>query len=84
MTSAYLDRTVTETLARFNVRQATLAQKQTLAAVIHLCGAGGGAAYVRRGLHLVPGQHCGDHDVASYVVKVKAMQRVFTKLAVGP
>lgn len=83
LTSAYLDRTITQTLGRFNVTKANLTQKQTLAAVIHLCGAGGGAAYVRRGFHLIPGQHCGDHDVAGYVAKVKAMQGVFASLAAG-
>jgi hypothetical protein len=82
LTSAYLDRTITQTLARFNVRKATLQQKQTLAAVIHLCGAGAGAAYVKRGFYLLPGQRCGDHEVRGYVAKVKAMQGVFLDLAV--
>src|SRR5690606_33977916 len=40
MTSAYLDRSVTEILARTGGRDVTLRDKQTLAAVVHLCGRG--------------------------------------------
>jgi hypothetical protein len=50
---------------------------QELAAVIHLCGAGAGDAYVRRGLRLAEGERCGDHDARGYVARVRAMQRVF-------
>src|SRR5690606_37067667 len=38
MTSAYLDRRVAETLVRAGIGNATLRDKQTLAAVVHLCG----------------------------------------------
>lgn len=81
MTSAWLDRTVAETLARHRLAHATLAQKQDLAALIHLCGAGAADRYARRGLRLVEGQRCGDHDVAAYLAKVNAMKRVFARLA---
>src|SRR5882672_1803040 len=49
MTAALLDRSVTSTMARQRIAAATLQQKQDLAAVIHLCGAGPGDAYARRG-----------------------------------
>jgi len=81
MTSAYLDRAVTEALMARHVRFATLRQKQDLAAVIHLCGAGAGDLYVRRGLRLTPGQKCGDHEARVYVGRVDAMKRVFARLA---
>ncbi|HXF45219.1 MAG TPA: hypothetical protein VNK91_03775 [Burkholderiaceae bacterium] len=81
MTAALLDRAVAETLARHRIVNATLAQKQDLAALIHLCGAGAGDSYARRGLRLVEGQRCGDHDVAAYLAKVNAMKRVFARLA---
>ena len=81
MTSAYLDRRVAQTLARFSLRRVTLEQKQHLAAVIHLCGAGAGAAYARRGLRTTAGQKCGDHDVRHYVNKAAAMRKVFARLA---
>ena len=42
LTSAYLDRAVASVLERHAVRGATLARKQELAALIHLCGAGAG------------------------------------------
>jgi len=81
MTSAYLDRSVSETLARAGIRNATLEQKQRLAAIIHLCGRGAGLRFARRGLEPAPGQRCGDHDVASYLRKVERMKTVFARLA---
>lgn len=81
LTSAYLDRRVAATLARHRIATATLQQKQDLAAVTHLCGAGAGAAYARRGLRLTAGQQCGDHDVREYLARLNAMKRVFGRLA---
>jgi hypothetical protein len=83
MTSAYLDRAVTETLLANHVRSATLQQKQDLAAVIHLCGAGAGDLYVHRGLRLTAGQKCGDHEARGYIRRVDAMKRLFVRLAAG-
>jgi hypothetical protein len=81
MTSALLDRQVAQILARQRIAQATLAQKQNLAATIHLCGAGAGDAYARRGFRFVAGQACGDHDPDRYLARVNAMKQVFAALA---
>jgi len=81
MTAALLDRSVTSTMARHRIVAATLQQKQDLAAVIHLCGAGPGDAYARRGFRLTPGQKCGSHDVRGYLAQVNAMKRQFVRLA---
>jgi len=81
MTSAYLDRGVADLLARFPALRPTLAQQQTLATLMHLCGAGAAAEYARRGLTLAPGQRCGDHDARGYVARVASMQRRFKALA---
>lgn len=81
MTSAYLERAVSATLLAHHVQSATLQQKQDLAAVIHLCGAGAGDLYVRRGLRLTQGQMCGDHEARMYVRRVDAMKRLFARLA---
>jgi len=81
LTSAYLDLHVASTLARYRVTSATLRQKQRLAAVIHLCGAAAGEAYVRRGLRLFDGQRCADHDPRVYLARVDALQAVFARLA---
>jgi hypothetical protein len=83
MTSALLDRTVTSTLARRGIARATLAQKQDLAAVIHLCGAGAGDAYARRGFRFTASQRCGDHDPRAYLAKVNTLRRQFVRLAAG-
>jgi hypothetical protein len=81
MTSALLDRRVAEILARQRSERATLQQKQDLAAVIHLCGAAVGEAYVRRTFRVSDGQGCGEHDVKAYLAQVNAMKRVFRRLA---
>jgi len=84
LTSAHLDRNVARTLARHRFARATLSQRQDLAAIIHLCGAGVGDAYARRGFRLVPGQRCGDQAVQRYLASVNAMKRHFLWLADGP
>lgn len=78
LTSVLLDRQIVRALAG---RKATLAQKQDLAAVIHLCGAGAGRDYARRGFRLALHQRCGDHDVRTYVTKIHALKQQFSRLA---
>lgn len=84
MTSAYLDRRIENILARYGIRSATLKQKQDLAAVIHVCGAGAGASFARRGFRPRPGQRCGDHSVQGYISRVNLMKKVFAGLAQQP
>ena len=81
MTSAYLDRGVADVLARYPALRPTLEQQQTLATLMHLCGAGAAAEYARRSLTLAAGQRCGDHDARGYVARVASMQRRFKSLA---
>jgi hypothetical protein len=81
MTAAYLDRGVADVLARFPALRASLEQKQTLATMMHLCGAGAATEYARRGLALTAGQRCGAHDARSYVGRVTNLQRRFRALA---
>jgi hypothetical protein len=81
MTAAYLDRGVAQVLARHPSLRATLEQKQTLATMMHLCGAGAAAEYARRGLKVTARQRCGTHDAHSYVERVMSMQRRFKVLA---
>jgi hypothetical protein len=83
LTSAFLDRMVSDILARNGIRQANRTQKETLAALIHLCGAGAGNAYARRGLALSSRARCGAHDARRYLAKVDAMKKVFARLAAG-
>jgi hypothetical protein len=80
LTAAYLDRGVAAALARHPSRFVNLERKQELAALIHLCGAGAGDAYVRRGLHLTEDQRCGDHSARDYIARVTAEKRVFQDL----
>ena len=78
-----MDNRVTSILQRRGITTATLQQKQKLAAVIHLCGAGAGEAYARRGFRLTPNQRCGDHDVRGYLARIDAFKRVFARLAIA-
>ena len=81
LAAVFLDRNVEAILSdRPNVT-ASPQQKQDLAAVIHLCGAGPAKAFAHRGFHLAAGQRCGDHDAASYLAQVNAMKRQFLRLA---
>lgn len=76
-----LDRKVAAILAQQPRAPATAQQKQALAALIHLCGAGPAKAFARRGFRLLPGQRCGAHDAARYLASVNAMTRRFQGLA---
>lgn len=81
LTAAFLDRAVSLTLARNRIHRATLAQKQRLAALIHLCGAGAGDRYARGHFELPSGLRCGDHDANYYIARVASMESVFAELA---
>jgi Transglycosylase SLT domain len=81
LTSAYLDRSVASILERHRITAATLQHKQELATLIHLCGAGAGDEYARRGFHLLDGQRCGDHEARVYLARVSAMKAIFDGLA---
>lgn len=77
LTAVLLDRQVAQAIGN---RQATLEQKQNLAAVIHLCGAGAGHDFVKRKYRLTTHQRCGDHDVRIYLRKIQTLTQQFTSL----
>lgn len=81
LTSASLDRGVEQIVRRYPKSATTLQHKQTLATMMHLCGAGAAGEYARRGFALTAGQRCGMHDARAYVERVRSMQRRFAALA---
>jgi hypothetical protein len=81
LTAVFLDRNVAAILARRPNSTANQQQKQALAAMIHLCGPASAKAFVHRGFHLIAGERCGEHDVATYLAQVSAMTREFLRLA---
>jgi len=81
LAAIYLDRKVQAILARRPRHMATAQQKQDLAAIVHLCGAGPAQAFMRRGFRLAAGERCGDHDAAAYLASFNAMKRQFVRLA---
>ena len=81
VTSVFLDRNVATILAGRPHVAASPQEKQDLAAIVHLCGAGTAKHFVHRGFRLVAGERCGDHDVATYLAEVNTMKRQFLHLA---
>jgi len=81
LTSAYLDRQVSVIVMKHGASSLSLRQKQTLATLIHLCGAGAGESYARRGFQLLPRQACGTHGAAAYVARVNGMKTQFAEFA---
>lgn len=80
LTATYLDRKVAALLAKRRPAPVTQQQKDSLAAVVHLCGPGPAASFLRRGFHLAPGERCGDQDIAAYVGRVSNFERRFRRL----
>jgi hypothetical protein len=78
LAAVYLDRHVNGILRG---RKATLEQKQTLAALIHLCGPGAARRQVQSGITTATAMRCGDHSAAGYLAKVEAMRREFARMA---
>jgi len=83
MTSAYLDVSVAETLGAPRRGAATPGEKERLAAVVHLCGRERGLAFAARGFRALPGERCGDHDLARYLARIEELAAVFARLAAG-
>jgi len=84
LTAVYLDRNLGAILAGRRHGKPNAEHKQELAAIIHLCGAGAAKAFAQRGFRLTAGERCGDHEVATYLARVNAMEREFLHLAANP
>jgi Transglycosylase SLT domain len=80
MTAAYLHQSVLDALADRPGNRIALAQKQRLAAVIHLCGAKRGEAFVRQGFRLASGARCGAHSLHGYLLQVDRLKKRFGQL----
>ncbi|HLC40383.1 MAG TPA: lytic transglycosylase domain-containing protein [Methylomirabilota bacterium] len=80
LTAAFLHQSVTDTLAAPRVARASLAQKQKLAAVIHLCGVKRGETFARRGFRVARGEHCGTQSLRQYLDQVELMKQRFARL----
>jgi Transglycosylase SLT domain len=83
MTAAYLHQSVIDALAMRQNARITVAQKQKLAAVIHLCGAKRGEAFVKRGLRPVSGERCGTHSLSGYLSQIDKMKKRFSRFLSG-
>jgi hypothetical protein len=81
MTAAYLHQSAVNILATRRTAKTSMAQKQRLAAVIHLCGLKRGDAFAARGFQLTPGELCGTHSLQRYLTQIDAMKKRFARLA---
>jgi len=81
MTAAYLHQSVSDVLTKQRVSTATGAQRERVAAVIHLCGKLRADRFVQRGFRALPGERCGSHDLAGYLAKVERVKRDFDRHA---
>jgi len=81
MIAAYLHQRVVDTLGARNKANVSLAQKQRLAAVIHLCGLKVGETFAARGFRVAPGELCGTHSLQRYLTQIELMKKRFARLA---
>ncbi|HEV8721255.1 MAG TPA: lytic transglycosylase domain-containing protein [Candidatus Binatia bacterium] len=80
MTAAYLHKSVVDTLDARRSAGVSLAQKQKLAAVIHLCGLKGGGTFAAHGFRVTPGERCGTHSLRRYLSQIDLMKKRFARL----
>ena len=81
LTSAYLHQNVVDTLRSRSMAEIGLAEKQRLAAVIHLCGASKGRTFADSGFLPAKGDACGTHSLRQYLAKVDRMRQLFGRLS---
>src|SRR3989442_11702471 len=81
MTAAYLHQSVVDTLAARRTAKVSRAQKQKLAAVIHLCGVKRGETFAARGFRVAPRERCGTHSLERYLIQIDLMKKRFARLA---
>jgi hypothetical protein len=83
MTAAWLDASVRDIVTDQRIGRMTRERERQLATVVHLCGRTRGAEHARRGFWFIPGERCGEHDVAGYVARVDSLERTFERIARG-
>lgn len=81
MTAAYLHQSIVDTLAARGMAKVTLAQKQKLAAVIHLCGLKRAESLIERRFRVTQGERCGNHNLQRYLIQIDLMKNRFARLA---
>jgi hypothetical protein len=80
MTAAYLHQIVENTVAAQRITKASVAQKQRMAAVIHLCGPKRGETFAKRGFQPAAGEQCGTHSLRGYLNKIETMKQRFVRI----
>jgi len=80
MTAAWLHVGVEDSLSRRGAGPVTSAQRDAVAATIHLCGRARAAALAARGFRPRAGEHCGDHELRAYLERVRILTAQFERM----
>ncbi len=80
MTSSRLHFFAQQILMHRPRQKATLRDRQSLATIIHLCGVAKGETFARVHFNAHRLGHCGDHDPAAYLRRIKTLQVRFQKM----
>jgi hypothetical protein len=81
MTAARLHDHIVQALGPSRVARTDVAERERLAAVIHLCGPARGAIFVRQRFRAAPRERCGTHDLGAYLARVGRLTLAFERLA---
>jgi hypothetical protein len=81
LTAAYLHQNVVDALNSGSMVKIRLAQKQRLAAVIHLCGASKGRTFADSEFQPGKGDTCGTQSLRQYLARVDRMRKLFGRLS---
>jgi hypothetical protein len=80
MTAAWLHLGVEEALSHRRSSSPSTAQKDALAATVHLCGRARATALAAHGFRAEPGERCGDQDLRAYLARVRVLTAQFEKM----
>ncbi len=83
MTAAWLHLGVEQALSRQRAGPISAAQRDAVAATVHLCGRARAAALAARAFRPLPGERCGDHELRAYLERVRGLAARFERIDRG-
>jgi len=83
VTSAWLHLGVEEARARRGAGPLSAAQRDALAATVHLCGRARAAALLSHGFIVRPGERCGREELRAYLERVRVEAALFERMGSG-
>ena len=83
LTAAWLHLGVEEARAGRGAAPLSLAQRDALAATVHLCGRARAAALAAHGFIARPGERCGREELRAYLERVRVLATLFERMGSG-